>query len=156
MPCCTHCCAVSPEGVAGTSSCHRLWCLPLAGASPACRRGLFMLHPSQVCRNTFAWYSLRCSKGSFIAWSALLLLCWWLWVLLCGRELFLHPLLTEDSEPSPPQATQQVTLKQRWILWTLWIKSVPTGWRQGWCKFIFSLDEVVSVVVWRWAEDRQE
>lgn len=92
-----------------------------------------MLHPSQVCRNTFAWYSLRCSKGSFIAWSALLLLCWWLWVLLCGRELFLHPLLTEDSEPSPPQATQQVTLKQRWILWTLWINSVPAGWRQGWC-----------------------
>lgn len=59
----------------------------------------------------------------------LLLLCWWLWVLLWARSLWertvlnLQPLLTEDDEPafgtSPPLATQQVTLKQRWSLWTL-------------------------------------
>lgn len=69
---------------------------------------------------------------------------------------YLHPLLTEDNEPTfgtaPPLATQQVTLKQRWILWT----PVEGGWRQGWCYFSFSVDGVVSVVMWRWVEDRQE
>lgn len=59
--------------------------------------------------------------------------------------------LTEDNKPasgaSPPPATQQVPLKQRWILGTLWVTGVPTeeGWRQGWCDFIFSVDEVVSL-----------
>lgn len=90
----------------------------------------------------------------------LLLLCWWLWVLLwaCSLQertvLNLHPLLTEDCEPdfgtSPPLATQQVALRQRWILWTLWMTPVPTAGRvEAGLVFIFSLDGVVSVVVWR-------
>lgn len=28
------------------------------------------------------------------------------------------------------------------------------GW--SWCYFIFSVEGVVSVVVWRWVEDKQE
>lgn len=76
--------------------------------------------------------------------------------------LNLHPLLAEDKGPtfgtSPLLGTQQVTLEQRWSLWTLWITCEPTrgGWRQGWCHFISSLDVVVSVVVCRWVEDRKE
>lgn len=76
--------------------------------------------------------------------------------------LNLHPLLAEDEGPtfgtSPPLGTQQVPLEQRWSLCTLWMTCEPTrgGWRQGWCHFISSLDVVVSVVVYRWVEDRKE
>lgn len=173
----TRCCAVSPEGVAGTSSCQGLCgvCLPTTAVpSPGPLQALpprGEVSLCSICHGRAGTVLLRFTcvyqgvvqplrwQGSFIAWSVRAgLLCSWLWVLLWAHSLLkrtvlnLHPLLTEDNEPAfgtaPPLATHQVTLKQRWILWTL----MGGGWRQGCCYFIFSVDGVVSVVVWRWVE----